>query len=43
MRAFRVQMPSGDRYWTVLDDEMNVVPVADRYLRELRFGRIGPS
>ena len=32
-------MPSGDRYWTVLDDEMNVVPVADRHLRELRFGR----
>jgi site-specific recombinase XerD len=32
-------MPSGSRYWTVLDDEMNVVPVADRYLRELRFGR----
>jgi site-specific recombinase XerD len=32
-------MPSGSRYWTVLDDEMDVVPVADRYLRELRFGR----
>jgi integrase/recombinase XerD len=39
LRAFRVQMPSGSRYWTVLDEEMNVVPVADRYLRELRFGR----
>ncbi len=39
MRAFRVQMPSGSRYWTVLDDEMDVVPVADRYLRDLRFGR----
>ena len=39
MRAFRVQMPSGSRYWTVLDDEMDVVPTADRYLRELRFGR----
>ena len=39
MRPFRVQMPSGSRYWTVLDDEMEVVPVADRYLRELRFGR----
>jgi integrase/recombinase XerD len=32
-------MPWGSRYWTVLDDEMDVVPVADRYLRELRFGR----
>jgi hypothetical protein len=32
-------MPSGSRYWTVLDNEMDVVPVADRYLRELRFGR----
>ncbi len=39
MRAFRVRMPSGSRYWTVLDEAMNVVPVADRYLRELRFGR----
>jgi integrase/recombinase XerD len=39
LRPFRVEMPSGDRYWTVLDDEMDVVPVADRYLRELRFGR----
>ncbi len=41
MRAFRVQMPSGSRYWTVLDDAMDVVPVADRYLLELRFGRDG--
>lgn len=32
-------MPSGSRYWTVLDEAMDVVPVADRYLRELRFGR----
>lgn len=39
LRAFRVQMPSGSRYWTVLDDAMDVVPVADRYLLELRFGR----
>ncbi|MGH3222189.1 MAG: tyrosine-type recombinase/integrase [Streptosporangiaceae bacterium] len=39
MRPFRVQMPSGSRYWTVLDEAMDVVPVADRYLRELRFGR----
>jgi len=39
LRPFRVQMPSGSRYWTVLDEAMDVVPVADRYLRELRFGR----
>jgi integrase/recombinase XerD len=39
LRPFRVQMPSGSRYWTVIDEAMDVVPVADRYLRELRFGR----
>jgi hypothetical protein len=39
LRPFPVQMPSGSRYWTVLDEAMDVVPVADRYLRELRFGR----
>lgn len=39
MRPFSVQMPSGARYWTVLDEAMAVVPVPDRYLRELRFGR----
>jgi site-specific recombinase XerD len=32
-------MPSGQKYWTVLDDELAVMHVADRYLRELRFGR----
>jgi integrase/recombinase XerD len=32
-------MPSGGRYWTVVDDEYEIVAVADRYLRELRFGR----
>lgn len=39
VRAFMVRMPSGGRYWTVIDDELNVEPVADRFLRELRFGR----
>jgi site-specific recombinase XerD len=34
-----VQMPSGSRYWTVVDDALRVEPVADRFLRELRFGR----
>jgi integrase/recombinase XerD len=32
-------MPSGSQYWTVIDDELRVDPVADRFLRELRFGR----
>lgn len=39
MRAFVVKMPSGSRYWTVLDERMDAVAVADKFLRELRFGR----
>jgi integrase/recombinase XerD len=39
MRAFPVDLPSGTPYWTVLDDEFRVVPVADQWLRLLRFGR----
>ncbi|MDH6709904.1 integrase/recombinase XerD [Kitasatospora sp. MAA19] len=39
MRAFPVVLPSGSRYWTVIDDDLNVVPVADHWLRYLRFGR----
>lgn len=39
MRAFPVVMPSGQKYWTVLDDDLGVVPVADHWLRNLRFGR----
>lgn len=34
-------MPSGVRYWTVLDDDLAVVPVADGFLRQVRFGRDG--
>jgi integrase/recombinase XerD len=41
MRAFLVRLPSGVRYWTVLDDELAVVTVADEFLRHLRFGRDG--
>jgi integrase/recombinase XerD len=41
MRAFLVRLPSGVRYWTVLDDELAVVSVADEFLRHLRFGRGG--
>lgn len=39
MRAFPVTMPSGARYWTVVDEEFTPVPVADRWLLHLRFGR----
>lgn len=39
VRAFRVRMPSGGAYWTVVDDVYEVESTADRYLRELRFGR----
>lgn len=38
-RAFPVRMPAGGRYWTVLDQQLRVVSVADRFLRELRFGQ----
>lgn len=41
MRAFLVRLPSGARYWTVLDNELAVVRVADRFLRHVRFGRDG--
>jgi integrase/recombinase XerD len=39
MRAFPLRLPSGQRYWTVLDEELQVVGVADEYLRHLRLGR----
>ncbi len=39
LRAFRVRMPSGAVYWTVIGEDYAIEPVADRYLRELRFGR----
>ena len=38
MRAFPVRLPSGARYWTVLDEDLAVVPVADGFLRQVRFG-----
>src|SRR3954447_9018119 len=41
MRAFPVTLPSGVRYWTVLDDELAVVEEADSFLRQVRFGRDG--
>src|SRR6266571_3194860 len=41
MRAFRVRLPSGAGYWTVLDEDLVVVAVADGFLRQVRFGRDG--
>ena len=39
VRAFRVTLPSGERYWTVVDDEYRLVGDVDGYLRHLRFGQ----
>jgi len=41
VRAFPVTMPSGVRYWTVLDEDLAVVGEADAFLRHVRFGRDG--
>ena len=41
MRAFPVRLPSGACYWTVLDEDLAVVAVADGFLRQVRFGRDG--
>ncbi len=41
MRAFPVRLPSGARYWTVLDGDLVVVDEADAFLRHVRFGRDG--
>ena len=41
MRAFPVSLPSGQRYWTVLDEDLQVIGIADEYLRHQRFGRDG--
>lgn len=36
-----MKLPSGVRYWTVLDENLAVVAEADAYLRHVRFGRDG--
>ena len=41
MRAFAVTMPSGERYWTVIDEALEVVEDADAFLFHVRFGRDG--
>lgn len=39
MRAFPVRMPSGSQYWSVINDDWDLEPSADLYLREARFGQ----
>jgi site-specific recombinase XerD len=39
VRAFRVTLPSSERYWTVVDHEYRIVGDVDEYLRHLRFGQ----
>src|ERR1039457_2949036 len=41
VRAFPVKLPSGARYWTVMDEDLAVVGEADEFLRHVRFGRDG--
>jgi site-specific recombinase XerD len=41
VRAFPVRLPSGARYWTVIDEDLAVVGEADEFLRHVRFGRDG--
>jgi integrase len=38
-RSFRVRLPSGESYWTVLDSDLRVVDLPDQFLRHLRFAR----
>jgi integrase/recombinase XerD len=38
-RAFRIALPDGRSYWTVVDDGYEKVAVADRFLFDHRFGR----
>ena len=35
MRAFPVRLPSGVRYWTVLNEDLAVVAEADAFLRDM--------
>lgn len=38
-RSFRVELPDGRAYWTVVDGDYAKIAVADRFLFDLRFGR----
>jgi hypothetical protein len=42
MRAFPVVLPSGTRYWTVLDDDLLFVPFRSRRLLISSFPRQCP-
>ena len=37
--AFVVRLPSGERYWTVIDERYRPVPQVDDFLLHLRLGR----
>ncbi len=39
LRPFRVRLPSGDRYWTVVDAAYRPVAEADEWLLHVRLGR----
>ena len=41
MRAFLVRLPSGCRYWTVLDEAIRPHPEVDEFLLHVRLGRDG--
>ena len=41
VRAFLVRLPSGARYWTVLDEDLAVVGEADAFLRMSGSAAIG--
>lgn len=38
LRSLRVVLPAGGAYWTVVDENYEVVEAADGFLRDLRFG-----
>jgi len=39
VRAFPIKLPSSERYWTVVDENYQVVGAADEYLQHLRLGQ----
>jgi hypothetical protein len=38
-KSFRIKLPSGERYWTVVDDSYRSVQGVDDWLLHLRIGR----
>ncbi|MGW3659402.1 hypothetical protein ACWD6R_28735 [Streptomyces sp. NPDC005151] len=41
LRVFAVRLPSGERYWTVLGQDLRPIAEADEFLRYVRFARDG--